>query len=67
MTWYTGLYGSWTKGDCRVHYLEGTYNRKEMFARAQEVANEKNEVVTILAETGSVSGLRTKIYKVTPQ
>lgn len=52
MTWYTALYGRWTD-EGGVKRIDGTYSRKEMFKRAQTVADEKNVVVTIYADKGS--------------
>ena len=66
MTWYTGICGSWRKPES-IQRLDGTYNRKEIFAKAQELANERNEVVTVHAETGSPHGLKHKFYDVSPQ
>ena len=66
MTWYTGCYGSWRKGDCVIR-LDGTYNRKQMFEKAQSAANEVGREVTVIAETGSVQGLRMKTYKFKPE
>ena len=59
MIWYTGHYGSWNdprgverldfspKGEEYKH-ITGTYSRKEVFAKAQEVANETGKVVTVM-------------------
>lgn len=71
MTWYTAWYGSWAKGD-KVTTIEcehgyGTYNRKEIFARAQEIADEHNVVVTVSAERPTGSGLQLEHYKVIPK
>lgn len=65
-TWYTGTCGSWRKPES-MERLAGTYSRKDIFARAQELANKRNEVVTVHEETGGVNGLRYKFYKVAPQ
>lgn len=65
-TWYTAHYGNWQNGNV-VTRIGGSYSRKEMFRKAQEVANETGEVVTIAAETGSVSGLRHTFYHVAPE
>ena len=76
MTWYTGHYGSWKKGESvtRIslgmgNWVErtGTYDRKEMFDKAQEVANENNVVVTIIAERPNGHGLSVETYKVEPK
>lgn len=66
MTWYTGFYGSWRKGDFVTH-LEGTYDRKKAFANAQETANAVGREVTVIAETGSVAGLKSKFYNFYPE
>lgn len=66
MTWYTGHYGSWANGGC-VKYIDGTYDRNEMFSKAQEVVDENNTVVTVHAETPNGHGLSVEIYKVEPK
>lgn len=75
MTWYTGHYGSWANGGTVRHISlgagkwaerTGTYDRKEMFDKAQEVANENNVVVTILAEKPNGHGLSVDVFKVNP-
>lgn len=65
MTWYKGHYGSW-KEPSGVQHIEGTYDRKKMFAEAQSVANRLGVEVTVISETGSPSGLKVKTYTVTP-
>ena len=76
MTWYTGHYGSWANGGTVRHislgkgdWVErtGTYDRKEMFDKAQEVASENNVVVTIIAERPNGHGLSVETYKVEPK
>ena len=62
MTWYRGWYGSYRNGST-VKSIEGTFDRKEMFKRAQDVANETKEIVTIEAE----KGMRSTFYKVEPE
>lgn len=66
MTWYTGHYGSWTQPS-GVTRIGGTYDRKEMFAEAQAVANKLGVGVTIISETGGSSGLKIKTYTVNPE
>lgn len=71
MAWYKAWYGSWAKGDM-VKTIEfkhgyGTEDRKEAFAKAQEVANKHNVVVTISVERPTGSGLQLEHYKVTPE
>lgn len=75
MTWYIGYYGSWANGGTvrRISLGEGkwaeragTYDRKEMFSKAQEVANENNVVVTIIAERPNGHGISVDTFKVTP-
>lgn len=76
MTWYTGHYGSWANGGTVTRislgagkWVEqtGTYDRKEMFDKAQEVANENNVVVTIIAERPNGHGLSVETFKVEPK
>lgn len=75
MTWYTGHYGSWANGGTVKHISlgagkwaerTGTYDRREMFDKAQEVANESNVVVTIHAETPNGHGLSVDTFEVKP-
>jgi NADH dehydrogenase FAD-containing subunit len=66
MAWYTAMSGSWEKPET-VQHIAGTYNRKEIFEKAQNLANEKNVVVTVMAETSSVDGLHAKFYEVIPE
>ena len=75
MTGYTGHYGSWANGGTVRHISlgagkwaerTGTYDRKEMFDKAQEVANENNVVVTVHAETPNGCGLSVETFKVKP-
>lgn len=71
MAWYQAWYGSWAKGD-KVTIIEfkhgyGTCDRKEAFAKAQEIANETNRVVTVSAERPTGCGLSVEHYTVTPE
>lgn len=52
MTWYTAHYGNWKNGNT-VHYIEGTFDRKDMMARAQATADEVQQTVTVSAERGT--------------
>lgn len=61
MTWYTGIYGSWKDGT--VHYLEATFNRKEIFKTAQNIANEIGMTVTIQSTRGTLL----KFFEVRPE
>lgn len=65
MTWYTGHYGSWANGGT-VSYIDGTYNKEEMLAEAQRIANEKNVVVTVHTEKPNGHGLSVDNFKVYP-
>lgn len=62
MTWYRAVYGSWndTNG---VRYLKGSFDKKDIFARAQETANKTGLIVTVSAE----HGMNLNIIKVYPQ
>ena len=57
MTWYKAFYGSWNAPGGVKHiyfgdnYVNGTYKRKEAFEKAQAVADETGEIVTVLWET----------------
>lgn len=62
MTWYTAHYGSYRKGDT-MHYIDGTYNRKQMFDKAQKIANNTGRTVYIKAE----KGMELKFYDVKPE
>lgn len=62
MTWYTAHYGEWTDND-RIHYLKGTFSRKEMLQKAQETANKLNVTVTICSERG----MHMQFWKVMPK
>ena len=66
MTWYTAHYKN-SNEKYAITTLEGTSNRKEIFKKAQEVANEKKVEVTIIANRGSGMGEFLKFYKVKPQ
>ena len=74
MWWYRATYGSWRNPD-GVHFVQygdhewqtGTYDRKEAFAKAQQVANEKNVVVTVSQERGNGCGIVTHFHEVRPE
>ena len=61
MTWYTGIAGSWSKPES-IHRIEGTFSREEIVERAQNVANELNQTVTVKAE----KGMRMWFFEVNP-
>lgn len=66
MYWYTAWYGSWNdKGG--VRYLDGTYDRKDIFNRAQKIANETGKVVTVRKRVPTGCGLRDELQEVCPQ
>ena len=65
MTLYKAHYGSWKNGNS-VHYIEGTYSRKEIFEKAQEAADMTGEIVTVISEKGSVNGIICNCFKVNP-
>lgn len=74
MYWYEGWYGSWREpnGVRRVQigthgYDTGTYDRKEMFEKAQETANKTGKTVTVSATCGSCNGLTSKYWEVKPE
>lgn len=61
MTWYTGITGNWSRPE-GVRRIEGSFSRKEIVERAQKVANELNQTVTIIAE----KGMKTWHFEVNP-
>lgn len=65
-TWYTAHYGNWRQGNV-VTRIGCSLSRKEIFAKAQQAANETGETVTIDAQTGGPNGLRHRFFKVEPQ
>lgn len=71
MWWYKAYYGSWREPN-GVQMIDfgkhcyGTYDRKEAFAKAQEVANKENRIVNISADRGSCNGIISKYYEVKP-
>ena len=66
MTWYIGFYGSWRDPNGIIR-IGGTYDRKRIFAEAQNIANEHDVEVTIIGETGSAAGARVKTYTINPK
>lgn len=53
MIWYKAFYGTWAKfpGVVTIEfgkYCYGTFDRREAFAKAKEVANETGETVTVM-------------------
>lgn len=61
-TWYRAFYGSW-RNDDEVHYIDGTFDKKQMFDKAQEIANEVKRTVCVQAE----KGMQLKFYHVKPE
>ena len=61
MTWYTGIAGSWSEPKS-IHRIKGTFSREEIVERAQNVANELNQTVTVKAE----NGMRIWFFEVNP-
>lgn len=70
MYWHEAYYGTWRKGDTvtRVKFdgYSGTYNRKDAFKKAQEVANEVGREVTVTWDVPTGHGLEGHSRKFLP-
>ncbi len=66
MRWYKGWYGSWNDST-GVKYLEGTFDKKNIYSRAKNIAKEKNCIVTIETEIPTSKGLVSRFYKINPE
>ena len=69
--WYSARYGSWNdkNGVQRVildTYHTGTFNKSDMFNKAQEVANKLQTIVTVKEEWATGKGLTARFYEIEP-
>ena len=63
--WYTAHCGSYSNPE-KMKRVPGTFSRKEIFERAQQLADETGEIVTVTSKRGTVNGLIHNTYKVNP-
>ena len=75
MTEYSAQYGSWNDPEGLQHIKFGkvgvfdlyfTYNRKEAFWKAREVATKTGKTVTVLIKWPTGNGLRVECIDVSP-
>ena len=52
MTWHKAWYGDYNDPDGR-HWLDPTFDRKDILKRAEETARKTGKVVTVMAEKGT--------------
>lgn len=61
MAWHKAWYGDYNDPDVR-HWLEPTFDRRDILRRAKETARKTGKVVTIKIESGN----RLMFWKVSP-
>ena len=66
MAWFRAWYGNWNESD-GVRLAAKGNNRKEVFAKAQEVANRTGKVVTIEEERAVRNGVSADYYEIQPE
>lgn len=65
MRWYRAWYGSWNDPE-GVRHLEPTFDKRDIFKRAQEAANRTGKVVTVECEYDYHRGIDCDFWRISP-